>query len=247
VTPIRARAEYEYGPFGEALRATGAMAQLNPFRFSTKYQDSETGLLYYGYRYYQPATGRWISRDPLGEASFFREFTRRAGRSEVTRLSRASRLPPYLFIDNDPIGNFDYLGLICGIKVHRKHPKLAGADPGHEWIEYNGTTAGYWPDRSVGMFESSPGEVQSPDSKAVSGTVPDKTWETDYAVKPVTWPKLQYGSGKGKINVCAACAEINDCIKEAFNALKGTTYCMPFRDCRARAGEVFESCGVKRK
>jgi uncharacterized protein RhaS with RHS repeats len=24
-------------------------------------------LLYYGYRYYQPSTGRWLSRDPIGE------------------------------------------------------------------------------------------------------------------------------------------------------------------------------------
>jgi len=60
-------ARYEYGPFGELLRATGPMAKANPFRFSTKYQDDETGLLYYGYRYYNPGTGGWPSRDPLGE------------------------------------------------------------------------------------------------------------------------------------------------------------------------------------
>ena len=38
-----------------------------PFRFSTKYQDAETGLLYYGYRFYDPITGRWLSRDPIEE------------------------------------------------------------------------------------------------------------------------------------------------------------------------------------
>lgn len=57
---------YEYGLFGEVLRKTGA-ASGQPFHFSTKYQDDETGLLYYGYRYYQPSTGRWLSRDPLEE------------------------------------------------------------------------------------------------------------------------------------------------------------------------------------
>ena len=31
-------ARYEYGPFGELIRATGPMAKVNPFRFSTKYQ-----------------------------------------------------------------------------------------------------------------------------------------------------------------------------------------------------------------
>jgi RHS repeat-associated protein len=43
------------------------MAVANPFRFSTKYQDEETGLLYYGYRYYDKRTGRWTSKDPIEE------------------------------------------------------------------------------------------------------------------------------------------------------------------------------------
>jgi len=34
---------------------------------STKYFDDETELAYYGYRYYSPEMGRWISRDPIGE------------------------------------------------------------------------------------------------------------------------------------------------------------------------------------
>jgi RHS repeat-associated protein len=63
-------AQYEYGPFGEVIRATGPMAKVNPFRFSTKYQDDETDLLYYGYRYYNAGTGRWPSRDPIGEPGF---------------------------------------------------------------------------------------------------------------------------------------------------------------------------------
>ena len=64
-------AQYEYGPFGEVLRATGPMAKANPFRFSTKYQDDETDLLYYGYRYYNSGTGRWLSRDPAEEWGSF--------------------------------------------------------------------------------------------------------------------------------------------------------------------------------
>jgi len=60
-------ARYEYGPFGEPIRMTGPMAKTNPFRFSTKYQDDETGLLYYGYRFYDPCTGSWPNRDLIGE------------------------------------------------------------------------------------------------------------------------------------------------------------------------------------
>ena len=61
------QAAYTYGPFGETLRAAGPLAQANPWRFSTKYQDEETGLLYYGYRFYNPTDGRWPSRDPIEE------------------------------------------------------------------------------------------------------------------------------------------------------------------------------------
>jgi RHS repeat-associated protein len=100
-------ARYEYGPFGELLRATGLMAKVNPFRFSTKYQDDETGLLYYGYRYYDPSTGSWLSRDPIEEQGGLQLVTSR------------SRKPPYAvedkqlyaFVSNDPLNRVDVLGL----------------------------------------------------------------------------------------------------------------------------------------
>ncbi len=59
----------DYDAFGNTLTTYSAGADLaeNPFGFSTKYEDVETGLLYYGYRYYDPVTGRWPSKDPIGE------------------------------------------------------------------------------------------------------------------------------------------------------------------------------------
>jgi RHS repeat-associated protein len=62
-----ASAHYEYGPFGEPIKVTGPAAGLNPFRWSTKFADDESGLVYYGYRYYSPTLGRWISGDPIHE------------------------------------------------------------------------------------------------------------------------------------------------------------------------------------
>jgi len=61
-------ANYDYGPFGEVIRATGPARGTNPFRFSTKYQDDESDLLYYGRRYYKPSTGTWLNRDPMEES-----------------------------------------------------------------------------------------------------------------------------------------------------------------------------------
>ncbi len=60
-------ANYEYDPFGQTIRITGSLAKANPLRFSTKFTDDETDLIYYGYRYYHPSLGRWINRDPIGE------------------------------------------------------------------------------------------------------------------------------------------------------------------------------------
>jgi RHS repeat-associated protein len=93
-------ANYEYGPFGEVIRQTGPMATTNPFRFSTKYQDDESDLLYYGYRYYKASTGDWLSRDPIGEAG---------GRNL------------YGLLGNDPINIIDAKGLkgLCGCKCKK--------------------------------------------------------------------------------------------------------------------------------
>ena len=60
-------AHYEYGPYGEKIVGDGAYADDNPFRFSTKWFDGEIATYYYGYRYYTPRLGRWLSRDPIGK------------------------------------------------------------------------------------------------------------------------------------------------------------------------------------
>ena len=60
-------AEYTYDAFGKLISSSGPMADVFAIRYSTKYFDSETGLYYYGYRFYSPELMRWITRDPIGE------------------------------------------------------------------------------------------------------------------------------------------------------------------------------------
>ena len=60
-------ASYEYDPFGQTLKSVGEYASLNQLRYSSKYTDQETNTVYYGYRSYDPKTGRWLSRDPIEE------------------------------------------------------------------------------------------------------------------------------------------------------------------------------------
>ena len=60
-------AHYEYDAFGNTVASSGTKQSDFAHRFSTKFFDSESGFYYYGYRFYDPVTGRWPSRDPIGE------------------------------------------------------------------------------------------------------------------------------------------------------------------------------------
>ena len=44
-------------------------AVISPWLFSSKRYDQESGFVYFGRRYYDPATARWITEDPLGRES----------------------------------------------------------------------------------------------------------------------------------------------------------------------------------
>ncbi|EMG7889748.1 RHS repeat protein [Enterobacter hormaechei] len=58
----------EYYPYGgTAVRTAHSAVEANykTIRYSGKERDA-TGLYYYGYRYYQPWAGRWLSSDPAG-------------------------------------------------------------------------------------------------------------------------------------------------------------------------------------
>lgn len=61
-------ASYGYDAFGRKIASSGTMAADFNFRFSSKYEDAETGLNYYGFRYYSAGIGRWLNRDPIEEA-----------------------------------------------------------------------------------------------------------------------------------------------------------------------------------
>lgn len=78
----------EYDAFGNTLVSEGA-TPCN-FGFSTKIQDLETGLYYYGYRFYDAEHGRWLNRDPVGER----------GGANLVR-----------FVSNDSNSSFDVNGL----------------------------------------------------------------------------------------------------------------------------------------
>jgi RHS repeat-associated protein len=82
-------AHFEYDPFGNLTVDTHDNATSFLYRFSTKPQDPVTGLYYYGYRWYDPVTGRWPSRDPIEEQG---------------------GINLYAFVGNDGVNRWDLLG-----------------------------------------------------------------------------------------------------------------------------------------
>lgn len=55
---------YTYDSFGNLVAETGSLG--NPFQFTGRDFDSETGHRYYRARYYDPTTGRFLNEDPIG-------------------------------------------------------------------------------------------------------------------------------------------------------------------------------------
>lgn len=88
---------YRYDVFGNLRNTPTGYGADNRYRFSTKPLDdevSDTPLYYYGYRYYDPVTGRWPSRDPIEEEG---------------------GVNLYGFVGNDGLNTWDLLGLEEGV------------------------------------------------------------------------------------------------------------------------------------
>jgi RHS repeat-associated protein len=55
---------YTYDSFGKVTASSGSL--VNPFQYTGRESDPETGLYYYRARYYDPSAGRFLSEDPIG-------------------------------------------------------------------------------------------------------------------------------------------------------------------------------------
>jgi RHS repeat-associated protein len=99
-------AVYEYDPFGREVRVSGAAAEVSPFRYQTKWNAGVQAFplgageppfafafLDYGLRWYHPELGRFLNRDPIGEAG---------------------GLNLHRFVGNNPMNRWDFLGLDDG-------------------------------------------------------------------------------------------------------------------------------------
>ena len=80
-----------YVPFGEVFIEERNNVWNTPYLFNAKEFDEETGMYYYGARYYDPRLSLWMSTDPMEEIS--------------------PDISSYTFCHNNPINRVDPLGL----------------------------------------------------------------------------------------------------------------------------------------
>jgi hypothetical protein len=79
-----------------------------------KYCDDETDLVYYGYRYYNPSAGRWLSRDPIGDNAFLTQYIDKlpdGSDDEIDSITQEGLKPGYILVANNPVNTFDKFGL----------------------------------------------------------------------------------------------------------------------------------------
>lgn len=143
------RATYEYSPYGETMRASGDMADKNPFRFSTKYTDSETQMLYYGFRYYSPSLGRFYGRDPISEKG---------------------GLHLYAFCHNNAINGYDKLGM-----SHQRYYDYDKGIPNSNWKQldvtryYDADTDTVWEALLDGEYDSDMNQMLAQNANLFAG------------------------------------------------------------------------------
>lgn len=145
----------EYVPFGEVFIEERNNKWNTPFLFNAKELDEETGLYYYGARYYDPRTSVWISTDPLQE--------------------KYPNISTYAYTFQNPVRYFDPTGMdgvdgepwnLIGIKAHATLAAYMSSKPNwkSEFRFWDATRADlmYYGSNSGSIWELKPVSYKTP-------------------------------------------------------------------------------------
>ena len=148
----------EYKAFGDLSITIDTLE--NNFRFPGQYFDSESGLHYNYYRYYDNATGRYLREDPIG-------------------FNGGINL--YIYAQNNAINLIDFFGLEVGVSVCVRPLASWWAEAvpaNHAYIQIGAWSAGFQADDTVHIPEDNPthsGKKCWPAKKAKKGKMADGT------------------------------------------------------------------------
>ena len=109
----------EYVPFGEVFIEERNNTWNTPYLFNAKELDEETGLYYYGARYYEPRLSLWMSTDPMQE--------------------KYPQHTSYLFVGSNPVNAIDP----DGNKIVFINGKIGGGSPKAGASYWNGNNSDF--------------------------------------------------------------------------------------------------------
>ncbi len=155
-------ARHDYVPFGEEIpgNTAGRLSEWGPFgdnvtqKFTGKIRDSETGLDYFGARYYGAMLGRWTSPDRINLTS-------------ARLLNPTNTLNKYIYGGNNPLKYVDADGE--DITIFYRPPSGAPLDFGHIFVGALNQATGqvgfldYYPARGTDSVGSGPGVFNTGD------------------------------------------------------------------------------------
>jgi RHS repeat-associated protein len=117
-----------YSATGEITSKTNI--EQTSFLWASEYFDADLNLICYNYRFYNPQTGRWLTRDPIEDIN-----------DDVFSQTSINKTD-YLMLSNDMVNNSDWLGLKevrrlnCGSCVICIDNDTASGDGNHYKLHY---------------------------------------------------------------------------------------------------------------
>ena len=114
----------DYAPFGQVF----AGGSTDPYKFTGKERDTESGNDYFGARYYASSMGRWMSPDPYGNS--------------VADFGNPQSWNMYSYVLNNPLKYVDPTGLDCAY-LNDAGDGIESSDRNSSIGECN-SNGGYW-------------------------------------------------------------------------------------------------------
>jgi RHS repeat-associated protein len=121
---------YDYAPYGELHYQTGS--DNNHYKFAGKERDAETGLDYFGARYYGSNMGRWMSPD----------WSAKPTTVPYAQFGNPQSLNLYSYVGNNPMLHFDPDGH-CWPPSACAEAVMAKVNQAQAWVQNKATNSGH--------------------------------------------------------------------------------------------------------